>query len=49
MQYGLTPQSLQTQVQLGLQGSIVGNILEKEQLSIVRIVYPGSSGKALRG
>jgi Cu/Ag efflux pump CusA len=39
-QYGLTPQSLQSQVQLGLQGSTVGNILEKEQLSVVRIRYP---------
>jgi len=40
--YGLSPQSLQTQVQLGLQGSVAGNILEKEQLSVVRMVYPKS-------
>jgi CzcA family heavy metal efflux pump len=40
--YGLSPQSLQSQVQLGLQGTAAGNILEKEQLSIVRMVYPYS-------
>ena len=48
-QYGLTPQSLQTQVQLGLQGVEVGNILEKEQLSIVRLVYPYSAGQSVEG
>src|SRR6266496_2319823 len=32
-QYGLTPQSLQTQTQLALQGVEADNILEKEQLS----------------
>jgi CzcA family heavy metal efflux pump len=42
-QYGITPQSLQTQVQLALQGTQVGNILEKEQLSVVRIIYPGTN------
>jgi Cu/Ag efflux pump CusA len=41
-QYGLTPQSLQTQIQLALQGIGVGNILENEQLSNIRIVYPNS-------
>jgi CzcA family heavy metal efflux pump len=40
-QYGLTPQSLQTQMQLSLQGIPVSNgILEKEQLSTIRIKYP---------
>jgi Cu/Ag efflux pump CusA len=42
-QYGLTPQALQTQVQLGLQGSPVGSILEREQLSVVRARYPVTS------
>lgn len=41
-QYGLTPQSLQTQVQLSLQGTQVSGILEKEQLSVVRIKYPST-------
>jgi Cu/Ag efflux pump CusA len=48
-QFGLTPQALQTQVQLGLQGIEVGNILEKEQLSNVRIVYPHSAGQTVEG
>lgn len=40
-QYGLSPADLQFQLQTALQGNIVGNILEKEQLSTVRIIYPG--------
>ena len=48
-QYGLTSQSLQTQVQLGLQGSQVGSILEKEQLANIRIVYPGSNKQSVEG
>ena len=40
-QYGLTPADLQFQMQTALQGSTVGNILEKEQLTSVRIIYPG--------
>lgn len=43
-QYGITPQSLQTQMQIALQGVQVSTgILEKEQLSIVRIKYPGNA------
>ena len=41
-QFGLTPQSLQLQVQTALQGNITNTIREKEQLSNIRIVYPGS-------
>jgi CzcA family heavy metal efflux pump len=41
-QFGLTPAALQTQVQNSLEGNVVGNILEKEQLSAVRMVYPGN-------
>jgi len=48
-QYGLTPQSLQMQVGLGLQGVEVGNIMEKEQLSMVRIVYPYSTNQTVEG
>ncbi|MFI5188389.1 MAG: efflux RND transporter permease subunit, partial [Chitinophagales bacterium] len=48
-QYGLTPQSLQTQVQLALQGVIAGNILEKEQLSIIRLVYTGNITQSVEG
>ena len=41
-QYGLTPAGLQYQLQTALQGNIVGGVLEKEQVSNIRIVYPGS-------
>ena len=39
-QFGITPANLQYQVQTSLEGNVVGNIFEKEQLSPVRIVYP---------
>ncbi|MDH7460451.1 efflux RND transporter permease subunit [Chitinophagaceae bacterium 26-R-25] len=45
-QFGLTPAMLQTQVQNALEGNVVGNILEKEQLSAVRMVYPGSRSRS---
>lgn len=48
-QFGLTPAAFQAQVQLSLQGSVVGNILEKEQLSTVRLVYPYSRTQSLEG
>jgi CzcA family heavy metal efflux pump len=41
-QFGLTPAALQFQMQTMLEGNIVGNIIEKEQLAGVRIVYPNS-------
>ncbi len=41
-QFGITPTNLQNQIQNSLQGNIVGNIFEKEQVNIVRTVYPGS-------
>jgi len=41
-QFGLTPASLQYQVQTALQGQVVGSILEREQMTEVRMVYPGS-------
>jgi Cu/Ag efflux pump CusA len=41
-QFGITPANLQYQLQTSLEGNIVGTLLEKEQLSNIRIVYPGS-------
>lgn len=41
-QYGLTAQGLQTQVQLGLQGIPVNGILEKQQVSGIRLLYPNT-------
>jgi Cu/Ag efflux pump CusA len=48
-QFGLTPQSLQTQIQLALQGIGVGNILENEQFSNIRIVYPNNTNQSVEG
>ena len=41
-QFGVTPSMLQQQLQNRLEGNIVGNILEKEQLTSIRMVYPNS-------
>ncbi len=41
-QFGITAANLQYQLQTALEGNIVGNILEKEQDSNIRIVYPGN-------
>ncbi|HEY8780101.1 MAG TPA: efflux RND transporter permease subunit [Mucilaginibacter sp.] len=41
-QYNITPASLQFQVQTALEGNVIGNILEREQLSPIRMVYPGN-------
>lgn len=46
-QFGLTPQSLQTQVQLALQGLDAGTLPEREQLTPIRIVYPGSTAQSV--
>lgn len=48
-QYGLTPLSFQTQLQLGLQGAPVGTLPEREQLSVVRLIYPGSTAQSVEG
>jgi len=42
-QYNITPTSLQFQLQTSLQGNIIGNILERQQLSPIRMVYPGNA------
>ena len=41
-QFGISPAGLQYQLQNSLEGNIVGTLLEKEQLSNIRMVYPGS-------
>lgn len=41
-EFGITPSDLQYQVQNYLQGNIVGSIIEREQLSTMRLIYPGS-------
>ena len=39
-QYGLTPANFQTQLQTQLEGSVIGNIFEKEQQTAIRMIYP---------
>ncbi len=41
-QFGITPANLQYQLQTSLEGNIVGAVFEKQQLSALRIVYPGN-------
>jgi Cu/Ag efflux pump CusA len=41
-QFGITPASLQYQLQTHLEGNIVGDILEKEQQTPIRMVFPNN-------
>jgi len=41
-QFGLTPANLQYQLQTSLEGNVVGTLPEKEQMTNIRMVYPGS-------
>ena len=48
-QYSITPASLQFQVQTALEGNVIGAMLEREQLSPIRMVYPGNRGLNVTG
>jgi CzcA family heavy metal efflux pump len=48
-QFGITPVNLQYQLQTSMEGNVAGSILEKEQLSPVRIVYPNSRKMGVNG
>ena len=41
-QYNITPVELQTQAQTALEGNVVGNIIEKQQQTPIRMVFPGN-------
>jgi CzcA family heavy metal efflux pump len=41
-QFGITPANLQYQLQSSLEGNLVGTVYDKEQLSNIRLVYPGN-------
>ena len=41
-QYGITPISFQSQIQMAIQGNLVGDFYDKQQISSIRMVYPGS-------
>ncbi|RYZ47297.1 MAG: efflux RND transporter permease subunit, partial [Sphingobacteriales bacterium] len=46
-QFGITPASLQYQMQTALEGNIVGSLLENEQTTPVRLIYKNSSNRSL--
>jgi CzcA family heavy metal efflux pump len=41
-QYGISPTGLQNQLQISMEGNVLGTILEKEQQTNIRAVYPGN-------
>ncbi|PJJ75332.1 CzcA family heavy metal efflux pump [Thermoflavifilum aggregans] len=41
-QYGMTPADLQFQLQTQLQGTVVGQVLDQQQMTDVRMIYPHS-------
>jgi CzcA family heavy metal efflux pump len=41
-QFGITPVSMQYQLQTMAEGNIVGSVLEKEQMTNIRMIYPYS-------
>jgi CzcA family heavy metal efflux pump len=45
--FNISPESFQYQVQTIIEGNIVGNILEKEQLTDIRMIYPNSTKNSL--
>jgi CzcA family heavy metal efflux pump len=48
-QYGITPASFQIQVQTALQGTVIGNLYDKQQLSPIRMIYPCSNHFGIAG
>jgi CzcA family heavy metal efflux pump len=48
-QYNITAQSLQLQTQTALEGNVIGSLLEREQLSPIRMVYPGNRALNVTG
>ena len=41
-QFGITPTGLQYQLQTALEGNVVGSVYDRDQLSDIRMVYPGN-------
>ncbi len=46
-QYDITPSSFQFQLQTLMEGTIIGSIQENEQLTGIRLIYPGSNKNSL--
>ncbi|MGM9478354.1 efflux RND transporter permease subunit [Pedobacter sp. GSP4] len=41
-QYGVSPAAFQSQLQTAMQGTLIGDLYDKQQLAPIRMVYPGS-------
>lgn len=41
-QYDITPTDFQSQVQIAMQGNLIGNVYDQQQLTPIRMIYPGS-------
>jgi CzcA family heavy metal efflux pump len=48
-QYNITPTNLQFQAQTALEGNVVGNLYEPQQLPNIRMVYPGNRSLSING
>jgi CzcA family heavy metal efflux pump len=46
-QFNISPESFQYQLQTLIEGNIIGNILEKEQMTDIRMIYPNSTKNSL--
>jgi len=48
-QYNITPSNLQFQAQTALEGNVVGNLYETQQLPVIRMIYPGNRSLSING
>jgi len=48
-QYNISPLELQLQAQTALEGNVVGTLIEKNQLTPIRMVYPGNRSLSING
>ncbi len=46
-QFKISPTSFQFQLQTMVEGNIIGSILEKEQMTAIRMIYPNSTKNSL--
>ena len=46
-QFGISPASLQIQLQTALEGNIAGNIFENDRIYPVRLIYPNAKNRSL--
>ncbi len=48
-QFGISPADFQYQMQTQLEGNVVGNILENQQMTNIRMIYPNSKSSGVHG